>query len=90
MNITNSATCGFKYFDFKDVHKVTVRVRGYCNGAFQVKTSWDGPVLGEIPVGFNNIWKDYSADISIPDGVSGLYFTYKGPGCAALLSFSLE
>ena len=29
------------------VTKVTLRVRGYCSGAFQIKTSWDGPVLGE-------------------------------------------
>ncbi|MFW5982273.1 MAG: alpha-N-arabinofuranosidase, partial [Halanaerobiaceae bacterium] len=53
-------------------------------------TSWDGKVLGEIPVEFSNIWKEYSADIAIPDGVQSLYFTYKGDGSAHLGSFTLE
>ena len=90
MNMTNSATAGYKYFDFQGVTKVTIRVRGYCNGVFQVKTAWDGPVLGEIPVRFSNIWQDFSAQISLPDGVHPLYFTYSGPGSGALLSFTLE
>ena len=70
--------------------KITLRVRGYCNGVFQVKTRWDGEVLGEIPVRFSNIWTDFSGDVAIPDGVQALYFTYAGPGSAALLSFTLE
>ena len=84
----HSATAGYKYFDCQGVTKVTLRVRGYCSGAFQIKTSWDGPVLGEIPVRFTNVWKDYSTQV--PDGVNALYFTYVGPGSAALLSFTLE
>lgn len=90
LNMTDSATCGYKYFDCKGVKKITLRVRGYCNGVFQVKTSWDGEVLGEIPVRFSNIWTDFSGDVAIPDGVQALYFTYAGPGSAALLSFTLE
>ena len=88
--MTDSATCGYKYFDCKGVKKITLRVRGYCNGVFQVKTRWDGEVLGEIPVRFSNIWTDFSGDVAIPDGVQALYFTYAGPGSAALLSFTLE
>ena len=90
MNMMNSATAGFKYFNFQGVTKVTIRVRGYCNGVFQVKTAWDGPVLGEIPVRFTNVWQDYTAEIALPDGVHPLYFTYSGPGSGALLSFTLE
>ena len=55
-----------------------------------MKTAWDGPVLGWIPVGFSNVWKEYSADISIPDGVQALYFVYQGEGGASLASFTLE
>jgi hypothetical protein len=84
------ATAGFKYFDCKDVKKVKIKVRGYCNGAFEIKTSWNGPALGRIPVEFSNIWKEYSADIAIPDGIQALYFTYTGPGSASLASFTLE
>ncbi|NLM96818.1 MAG: family 43 glycosylhydrolase [Halanaerobiaceae bacterium] len=89
-NMKESATAGFKYFDCRGVSKVRIKVRGYCRGKFEVKTSWDGEVLGSIEVGFSNIWQEYSADIRIPDGIQALYFTYRGDGSASLASFTLE
>ena len=35
-----------------------------------------------------NVYND--SIVAIPDGVQALYFTYAGPGSAALLSFTLE
>lgn len=89
-NMTESATCGFKYFDCKGVRRVGIRVRGYAGGRFEVRTAWDAPALGSIPVRFTNLWTDYSADIAIPDGVQAIYLTYRGPGSAQLASFTLE
>lgn len=89
-NMKDSATAGFKFFDCKGIKKVKIKVRGYCNGAFEVKTSWNGVALGNIPVDFTNIWTVYSADIEIPDGIQALYFTYTGDGTASLASFTLE
>lgn len=89
-NMLDSATAGFKYFRCEGVKRVKIRVRGYCRGSFQVKTAWDGPVLGEIPVVFTNVWKEYAADIAIPDGVQAIYLTYTGSGSAGLASFTLE
>lgn len=89
-NMTDSATAGFKYFDCQGIKKVKIKVRGYCNGAFEVKTSWNGPALGRIPVNFTNVWTEYSSEIEIPDGVQALYFTYTGNGRASLASFALE
>jgi arabinoxylan arabinofuranohydrolase len=89
-NMLDSATAGFKYFHCEGVKRVKIRVRGYCRGSFQVKTAWDGPVLGEIPVMFTNVWKEYAADIAIPDGVQAIYLTYTGSGSAGLASFTLE
>lgn len=89
-NMTDSATAGFKYFDCKDVKKITIKVRGYCDGAFEVKTSWDGEVLARIPVNFTNVWTEYSSDINIPNGIQALYITYTGGGRASLASFTLE
>ncbi|MDF2988515.1 MAG: glycoside hydrolase family 43 [Eubacterium sp.] len=89
-NMKASATAGFKYFDCKGIKKVKIKVRGYCRGDFEVKTSWDGIALGKIPVVFTNVWKEYSADIAIPDGIQALYFTYTGQGSASLASFTLE
>ncbi|MBH1942266.1 family 43 glycosylhydrolase [Mobilitalea sibirica] len=89
-NITDTATAGFKYFDLRGVKRIKIKVRGYANGAFQVKTTWDGPVLAQIPVNFTNVWEEYSSDIEIEDGIHSIYFTYTGGGNASLLSFTLE
>lgn len=89
-NMKKTATAGFKYFDCKGIKKVGIKVRGYCHGSFAVKTAWDGPVLGRIPVEFSNVWKEYTAAITIPDGVQTLYFSYEGEGSASLASFTLE
>lgn len=89
MNMTDSATAGFKYFDFKGSKLASIKVRGYCNGEFQVKTAWDGEVLGTIPVNFTNVWTEYQADINLPDGIQSLYLTYAGGGRASLGSFTL-
>ena len=89
-NMKESATAGFKYFDCKGVRKVKIKARGYARGDFEVKTSWNGPALGKITVQFTNVWKEYSADIAIPDGIQALYFTYTGSGSANLASFTLE
>ncbi len=88
-NMKASATAGFKYFNCSGINTVKIKVRGYCRGDFEVRTSWDGAVLGKISVGFSNVWKEYAADIKIPDGIHALYFTYTGQGSASLASFTL-
>ena len=52
-NLRDGSHAGFKYFDCKGVSGISIRVRGYCSGAFGVKTKWDGEVLGWIPVEFS-------------------------------------
>ncbi len=88
-NLYDSATAGFKYFDMKSVGRITITVRGYAKGVFQVKTAWDGPVLGEIPVDYTNVWEDYSAPVAVEDGVHALYLTFRGQGNPMLKSFEL-
>ncbi len=89
-NMKDSATAGFKYFDCKGTRLTAIKVRGYCSGAFEVKTAWNGETLGRIPVGYTNIWTEFKADIAIPDGIQSLYLTYTGHGSANLASFTLE
>ena len=88
-NMKDTATAGFKYFEFKGVKQIKLKVRGYARGEFEIKTSWDGPVIGKIEIGFSNVWKEYVRDIQIPDGVHPLYITFKGYGSASLASFTL-
>lgn len=89
-SITDSTTIGFKYFNCEGISKVKVKTRGYCGGAFEVRTSLDGELLGSIPVGYDNVWTVYTGDIKIPDGIQAIYFMYKGHGNASLGSFILE
>lgn len=89
-NIKDTATIGFKYFDFKDVKNIGIKVRGYASGFFEVRTSLNGPVLTKIPVVYTNIWEEYVEDISLPDGKQAIYLTYCGEGTADLLSISFQ
>jgi len=90
-NMTKGAVAGYKYFACSGVCRVMVRVRGYCKGDFELRTSWNGPALGRIHMpDFANVWKEHWADIAIPDGVQALYFAFVGEGNASLASFALE
>jgi len=89
-NINNNCGVGFKFFNCKGITKVTVKTRGYSRGAFDVKTSPDGETLGVIPIVSSNIWKEFSRNISIPDGIQSLFFIYRGTGQTAIGSFRLE
>lgn len=64
-------------------------MRGYGNGFFEVKTSWNGEVLAKLPVQNANVWEKYTAPVSIPDGVQAIYLTYRGDGAPSLRSFEL-
>lgn len=88
-NMRDQAVAGFKYFECKNVRQISVKVRGGCYGEFEIKTAWDGVVLGSISVLPSNEWKTYSADISVPDGVQALYFKYTGGGIVNFASFTL-
>ena len=89
-NINTQYGIGFKYFECKGITKVSVKTRGYNKGVLEVRTSWDGLPLGSIAIDFSNIWKEFSSDIEIPDGIQSLYFVYKGKGPATLKSFKLS
>lgn len=89
-NIQDTATAGFKYFDCKNISGMTLKIRGYCDGVFEVRTQWDGDILGEIKVCSANIWEEFSAPMHIPDGKQAIYLTYRGSGNVSLLSFTLN
>ena len=90
VNIQDTATVGFKYFNCRDVRKVSITTRAYCNGIFEVRTAWGGEVLAELKVHSSNVWETYTVPFSVADGVHALYFTYRGTGTPQLKSFALE
>lgn len=87
MNMTDSAPAGFKYFKFQGIEGISLKVRGYCDGAFEIKASWDGKSQATIPVKFTNVWTEHSSDINIPDGIQFINITYTGNYRASLASF---
>ncbi len=88
--ITDGVTIGFKYFRCAGVRRVTLRTRGYAGGRFEVRTAPEGEVWGTVQLAFRNLWTPFTGEVSLPDGVNALYFTYRGPGSAMLASFTLE
>lgn len=88
-NITDSSVFGYKYFECDHVRRFAVTTRGYADGAFEIRTSWDGEVLGSVKLHYTNIWNRYEAEAVIPDGVQAIYLTYRGQGTAQLKSFEL-
>lgn len=89
-NMRDSATAGFKYFDIKDLKTITLRTKGYANGTMEIKTAWDGEVVGTMPVGYANEWIDKTVEVNIPDGKQALYFTFRGDGHLQFASFTLN
>lgn len=89
-NMVESATAGFKYFDCKNVKKIAVTTCGYTHeGYFEVRTKWDGEVLGTITVPDTNVWVRFEGDVNIPDGINAIYLTFRGTGACMLKSFEL-
>jgi len=88
--IRDGVTIGFKSFDCRDVRRIAIETRAYAHGVFQIKTTWDGEVLGEIPVENTNVWKRGETAVAFPDGDQCLYLTYRGNGSPQLGSISLE
>ena len=88
--IKDKTTIGFKYYDCKDISKVIIKVRGYGDGVFKVKTGIDTEALAEMKVENTNIWTEFSSDISIEDGIYAIFISYEGSGSLQMLSFTLE
>ena len=88
--IRNNTTIGFKYFDMKDVTGLKIKTRAYYHGKFEIRTSYDGEVLGEISGDGSNIWVEGNCKFEKKvNGVLPLYLTFVGNGSASLKSIEL-
>lgn len=89
-NMRNSATAGFKYFEFEGLKSITIRTKGYANGVMEIRTAWDGEVVGSVPIEYANEWKEGTTEVSIPDGQQALYFTFRGEGYLQFAAFGFD
>lgn len=88
-NVSDGATFGYKYFDCKGIKGLAIKTRGYSSGDYEIRTKWDGPVLGTIHIEFTNVWEKNKTEVKIPDGVQAIYLTYKGSGNHQFYGFEL-
>ena len=89
--IVDGTTMGFKYYKCEGIKKVSIKVRGYGDGVFEIKTSPEGKALAEMKVENTNIWTELSSDIDLPDGVYAIYILFKGQSSSLQLkSFTLS
>ncbi len=85
--LTEGATAGFKYFDLKAATGLRIKTRGYFDGVAEVRTSFDGPVLGEIKIVNSNVWTPGDCHFGPLTGRYALYVTFKGRGTCSFKSF---
>ena len=85
--IRKGVTVGFRSFDIKGATGLRIKTRGYINGDFLIKESWDSEPIGRITVQGDNIWTSYEGKAAFKDGVSDLYLTFDGSGTGYLKSF---
>lgn len=89
-NMQNDAVAGFKYFHFKEVDQISIRVRGTGNGKMYVFTSLQQEPVAKIAVKRSEDWEEFSAGIQMEPGVQPLYFKYVGDGFVDFDRFTLQ
>ena len=89
-NMMDGAVAGFKYFEFEDVSKITVAVRGSGNGVIFLGTEPGEKDAGYIKVKPSKEWESFSGKIKLENGVKPLFFEYKGKGYVDFLKFIID
>lgn len=91
-NMRDGSMAGFKYFRFENLRRIRVKLRGKASGCLWVFADEKGTgTVARIPLKSDEVvWRIFSAKAQIPDGISALYFVYKGSGYVDFLEFCLE
>ena len=89
-NMTDGATAGYRYFEFRTAKTITVETRGTADGEFVVRDGRGGPAAARIRIAPSEGWAGFSSPLSIGNGKRALYFTYEGRGAADFRSFRFD
>jgi len=82
---------GFKYFDFRDVGRISLGLSGRGVGVVEISTDPEFRTLaGWIPVTLQESARTFFGNIQIPNGVQPLYFRYRGSGAINFHWLQLE
>lgn len=89
-NMTDGATAGFKYFALKNVHALSVCVRGTGQGAMLVRIRETGEAFAQIKIEPCETWRWFTSMVDRKqDRVSPLFFTYCGEGSVDFAEFEI-
>ena len=90
-NMQDGSAAGYKYFDFHNLRRISVQVRGKADGVIAIGTAKTDGSAGRIPVRLDTAdWQELYGDVSIKDGIAVLYFTFQGEGQLDFRSFCLQ
>jgi len=91
-NIGDEVKIGYKYFDIKEVSKMTLNIRGKAEGKITViLDSIDGESVGEAEVSLSSEeWIQTDISVKISKGIHAIYFSYYGKGSFQFKEFILQ
>ncbi len=89
-HMLDGATAGFKYFEFETIKKISVKTRGSAKGKLIFSHSLRGESIGEAAISPSSDWSDFLGEINISKGNNSLFFTFRGTGELAVMSFNLQ
>ena len=88
--ISDGTLIGYKYFEFENVRKITLTVKGSAVGTVQIRTEMCGVPVAESDIGTSGTWAKTTIETDIADGVHPLYITYSGNGQLCLKDIAFE
>lgn len=90
-NVGDGSIVGFKYFDFRNVNKISLQVNGNFKGSVEAMGDDSGRELfGKVCLQERGNVRKTDIPVQIPDGRNALYFRFSGEGVLDLtgLQFS--
>lgn len=78
-DLSDNTQVGYKYFDFRNVQRISVTYRGAGEGILEVRTQENGNSIGTIPIQPSLQWTQTSGTFDL-NGAHALYLRFHGKG----------
>ena len=89
-NMRDGAVAGFKYFEFKDVDRISIEVRGSAGTIEIFVDDRLTNLIGKVDIAQKETYTEFIADVSKIEGIYPLYFRYRGNGVIDFNSFTFN
>ncbi len=88
-NLRRGGVAVFRYFDIKNLERVSATVRGG-EGAIEMFADGADEPFAKLPIHAADGWTEFSVPCTLADGVHSLELTYNGEGACDVLNFTLN